>query len=167
VKAVREHRRHGSERPMTIAKSSNQTIAGQIKDLAALDLEPLRAEWRRRWGDPPSLRSRELLARAFAHKLQAEAFGDLPAAIQRRTSELAKQFIADRGFTPQAATALLPGSSLIREWQGKRHEVAVVADGFVYQGQKFGSLSKVAHFITGTKWNGPAFFGLKRRGSSA
>ena len=75
--------------------------------------------------------------------------------------------MADRSFTPQAATSLLPGSSLIREWQGKRHEVGVVAGGFIYQGEAFRSLSKVAHHITGTKWNGPVFFGLKRRGTSA
>ncbi len=75
--------------------------------------------------------------------------------------------MADRGFAPQAAATLLPGSSLIREWQGKRHEVAVVADGFIYQGEKFRSLSRVAHHITGTKWNGPVFFGLKRKAASA
>ncbi len=96
---------------------------------------------------------------ALAHRLQVEAFGDLPAYLQRRAADLAKRFMADRGFTPQATATLLPGSSLIREWQGKRHEVAVVADGFLYQGEKFRSLSKVAHHITGTKWNGPVFFG--------
>lgn len=152
---------------MAIAKSHEQTIAAKTMDLAASDLESLRTAWRHRWGEPPRFRSRELLARAFAHRLQIDVFGDLPAPTQRRIAELGKQFLADRSFVPQAATTLLPGSSLIREWQGKRHEVAVVADGFLYQGEKFGSLSKVAHHITGTKWNGRAFFGLKRKGASA
>ncbi len=151
---------------MSIIKSPNQTIACDVTS-ATLDLEHLRAEWRRRWGEPPKFRSRDTLARALAHRIQVEAFGDLPASVQRRAADLAQRFMADRSFTPQAAATLLPGSSLIREWQGKRHEVAVTADGFLYQGEKFRSLSRVAHHITGTKWNGPVFFGLRRKGASA
>ena len=152
---------------MSNKKPTIKTIESEVMGITALDLESLRAGWRRRWREPPHYRSRELLARAFAHRLQAEASGDLPASVQRHASDLAQRFMADRGFVPQAATTLLPGSSLIREWQGKRHEVAVVADGFVYQGEKFRSLSRVAHHITGTKWNGPVFFGLKHKGASA
>jgi hypothetical protein len=152
---------------MSNAKPTITSVASEVRGIAALDLESLRAEWRRRWGEPPSFRSKELLARALAHKLQAEVFGDLSAPVKRRAADLAQRFMADRSFMPPAAATLLPGSSLIREWQGKRHEVAVVADGFLYQGGKFRSLSKVAHHITGTKWNGPVFFGLKRKGASA
>jgi hypothetical protein len=152
---------------MSRIKLQKQPIASDLESIAGLDLEQLRAEWRRRWGGPPKFRSRDSMVRVLAHRLQVEAFGDLPACLQRRAADLAKRFMADRGFTPQAAATLLPGSSLIREWQGKRHEVAVAADGFLYQGQKFRSLSKVAHHITGTKWNGPVFFGLKRKGASA
>jgi len=147
---------------MSKSAPTTLTIASDIKAIASVDLESLRAQWRHRWGEPPGFRSRELLARARAHKIQVDAFGDLPATVQRRVADLAQRFLADRGFVPPAASTLLPGSSLIREWQGQRHEVVVVADGFVYQGGKFGSLSKVAHHITGTKWNGPVFFGLKR-----
>ena len=146
---------------------TNPNLAAEISALADLGLDALRAEWCQRWGSPPLYHSRECLTRAFAHKLQVEAFGDLSTILQRRASELAERFMADRHFIPPAATALLPGSSLIREWQSKRHEVAVADDGFVYQGVKFRSLSKVAHHITGTKWNGPAFFGLKRKGAAA
>ena len=152
---------------MSNKKPTNKTIESEVMGITTLDLESLRARWRHRWGEPPHYRSRELLARAFAHRLQAEASGDLPAAVQRHASDLAQRFMADRGFAPEVAKTLLPGSSIIREWQGKRHEVAVVADGFVYQGEKFHSLSRVAHHITGTKWNGPMFFGLKRKGASA
>ena len=63
--------------------------------------------------------------------------------------------------------ALKPGSSLVREWGGARHEVAVTEEGFSYQGRVFGSLSQVAGHITGTKWNGPVFFGLKPRGKAS
>jgi len=152
---------------MPAAKPLDQTIAAEVGSVAVLDLPSLRAKWRRRWGEPPRFRSRELMARALAHRLQVEAFGDLPSPIQRRAKDLAERFMADRSFTPATATALLPGSSLIREWRGARHEVAVLADGFLYKGEMFGSLSRVAHRITGTKWNGPVFFGLKRRGKAA
>ena len=152
---------------MSNKKPTIKTIESEVMGIATLDLESLRTGWRHRWGEPPHYRSRELLARAFAHRLQAEASGDLPASVQRHASDLAQRFMADRRFAPEVAKTLLPGSSLIREWQGKRHEVAVVADGFVYQGEKFRSLSRVAHHITGTKWNGPVFFGLKRKAGSA
>jgi hypothetical protein len=153
--------------PMPKTMTSDQGAASDIAGIAVLSLNSLRAEWGRRWGDPPGYRSQELLARAFAHKLQVDATGDLPAAVQRHISELAQRFMSDRGFAPEVAKTLLPGSSIIREWQGTRHEVAVVTDGFVYQGEKFRSLSRIAAYITGTKWNGPVFFGLKRKKASA
>jgi hypothetical protein len=56
-----------------------------------------------------------------------------------------------------------PGSVLIREWKGKSHHVMVLADGFAYDGETFGNLSEIAVLITGTKWNGPRFFGLRAK----
>lgn len=151
---------------MATIKPPNTTIASEIESLAALDLEALRATWRHHWGEAPGYRSRDLLGRALAYKIQAEAFGDLPAPAQRRATELAERFTQDRSFTPSTVRAFMPGSSLIREWHGTRHEVAVIDDGFLYQGAKFRSLSKVAQRITGTKWNGPVFFGMKRKGAA-
>lgn len=142
-------------------------ISEEVRALSLLALEALRAEWRRRWGEPPRFRSRELLARAMAHKIQAAAFGDLAAPMRRKATDYADRFSADRKFTPVAGPHLAPGASLIRERGGVRHEVAVTADGFAYQGQTFGSLSQVAHRITGTKWNGHVFFGLKPRSARA
>jgi hypothetical protein len=139
-------------------------IAGEIQALQRLDLPALRAEWRRRWGDPPKLRSRDQLLRAVAYRVQVDAYGGLPATARRRLAEYAEKFSADRKFTPTPGVALKPGSSLIREWGGQRHEVAVTADGFSYLSEPYRSLSKVAHRITGTKWNGLVFFGLKPRG---
>jgi hypothetical protein len=151
---------------MSNTNGKQETLISEIGNAAAADLESLRTEWRLRWGEPPRYRSRDLLMRAFLYKLQSEASGDLPAQAQRRLADLGRRFMADRSFVPPAANKLLPGSSLIREWQGKRHEVAVVDGGFVYQSETFRSLSSVAHRITGTKWNGPVFFGLKRRAAS-
>ena len=142
-------------------------ISEEVRANAGQPLPALRREWRRRWGDVPKFRSRDLLARAAAHRIQVEAYGELSAPLRRRTVELAERFVADRAYSPLAGGVLKPGSSLIREWGGVRHEVAVTNNGFSYQGQPFRSLSQVAGHITGVKWNGHVFFGLKARGTKA
>ena len=138
-------------------------LAEEVRAFERLDLEALRAEWRRRWGDPPKLRSRELLVYAATYRLQAGIFGDVPARTRRRMSEFARRFVADRSYRPLASPALTVGCSLMREWGGARHEVRIVEDGFNYQGQRFSSLSKVAQHITGAKRSGVLFFGLKEK----
>jgi hypothetical protein len=118
-----------------------------------LGLEELRERWRARFGAPPRLRSPELLALMLAWRLQAEAEGGLD-----RDTRLALR------RPPSARSARIPtgGTRLFREWQGVRHEVIVTADdGFLYQGDRYGSLSQVARRITGARWNGPRFFGLR------
>jgi hypothetical protein len=138
-------------------------IADEVRAMAAMGLPALRAVWRSRWGEPPAFRSRDLLARAMAYRLQAQTFGGPPVSLRRRLEDYGQRFAADRTFTPAPGPALKPGSSLIREWRGVRHEVAVTERGFAYQGESFRSLSQVALRITGTKWNGHVFFGLKGR----
>jgi len=135
-----------------------------IADLSGLSLEGLRARWHDELGGvPPKLRTRELLSLALAYRLQARAHGDLPGPVRRRIAELARRFAADRSYSPALPAALRPGAALIKEWRGVRHEVWVLEDGFNYRGQRFGSLSEVAQHVTGTKWNGQVFFGLKAR----
>jgi hypothetical protein len=138
-------------------------ISEEMPAVTTLSLEELRQEWQRRWDDPPRFRSRDLMARALAYRLQAERQGDLPAALRRRVVELAKQFSADRNYSPKPGHDLKPGTAFIREWQGVRHEMAVTENGFSYLGEEYRSLSKVASVITGSKWNGRLFFGLTER----
>ena len=138
-------------------------ISEEVRAVALLDLPGLRSAWLERWGEVPKFRSRDMLARAMAYKIQVEAFGDLPALLKRKAAEYAAKFAADRRFTPAPGPNLKPGSSLVREWKGVRHEVAVTEEGFAYLGRSYRSLSKVAQAITGTKWNGLVFFGLKSR----
>ncbi len=140
-----------------------KTVSQQVQALEALDLTGLRSEWRRRWGDPPALRSRELMVHAAAHRLQVEAFGDLDAPTRRRLAELGRRFTDDRSFRPTPGPQLTPGCSLIREWGGARHEVKVLEEGFTYNGQAFSSLSRIAGHITGAKRSGVLFFGLKAK----
>lgn len=152
---------------MTTAETKVARISDEVRAVARLGLPQLRAAWRAKWGEPPRFRSRDLMARAMAHRLQAEALGDLPAPLKRRVAEYAERFAADRRFTPVQGPNLKPGSSIIREWGGARHEVAVTIDGFSYLGEAYRSLSQVALKITGTKWNGPVFFGLRPREGAA
>ena len=140
-----------------------EELEQEAQALARLDLEGLRAEWRRRWGAPPKLRSRELMAYATTYRLQADAIGDLPAPTRRKLAELGRRFAEDLAYRPVAGPNLTLGCSLIREWGGARHEVKVVEDGFSYLGQRFSSLSAVAQHITGAKRSGVLFFGLKEK----
>jgi len=139
--------------------------AGQLPSgLEAMSLDELRSAWAQHLGGaPPRLRAHELMALSLAYRLQARAQGDLAGPLKRRCAELARKFSEDAKYTPKPGPALKPGSSVIKEWRGVRHEVRVLEDGFSYAGERFGSLSEVAQRITGTKWNGHVFFGLKAR----
>ena len=135
-----------------------------LASLTAMDIEALRAVWRGRLDEPPPVRSTDILRRSLAETLQIEASGQ-SVALDKRLSRAASQHRA--GKKPRLRTSTFqPGSTLIREWQGVRHEVEVRPDGYVWQGQRHASLSKVARLITGVRWNGPRFFGL-REGASA
>lgn len=127
-------------------------ITEEVRALAALDLQGLRDEWRKRYGEPPRMRSRELLARLLAWRIQAAAFGGLDAT----TIKLLK---SDK--LPPQRPILSAGTRLTRDWQGRHHEVDVLEKGFRYNGADYRSLSEVARIITGTRWNGLRFFGLR------
>ena len=130
----------------------SDAITEEVRALERLDLEGLRAEWRRRYGPPPRLRSSDLLARLLAWRIQAEAFGGLDTETR---SALFRQSL------PIAAPRLSAGVQIVREWRGATYTVDVVQGGFRWNGQTYGSLSQVAQAITGVKWNGPRFFGLR------
>lgn len=125
-------------------------VEAQVRALEPLDLEGLRQVWRERYGVPPELRSPDLLRRWLAWRIQAEALGGLDAETRRRLSGRSA-----------AAPKMQPGTRLVREWKGEPHEVVVSAQGFTYGGATHRSLSEIAREITGARWNGPRFFGLR------
>ena len=129
------------------------SLEDDVRALEAMGLEPLRAEWRRRFGAPPGLRSVDLLRRLLAWRIQADAYGDLDADLRRRLRATTTPRPIDQ--------RIRPGSRVAREWQGQRYEVDVVEGGFVHAGARYESLSQIARVITGTRWNGPRFFGLR------
>jgi hypothetical protein len=136
--------------------------------LPILDSTALRAEWRRLYGtEAPARIGRDLLIGALAYRLQEQALGGLRPELRRRLRNIVAEVERGGEVTVTAAPRLKPGTRLLRDWQGRTHEVLVRGDGFVWQQTEYRSLSQIARAITGTRWSGPVFFGLKSRTSSA
>lgn len=133
------------------SSSRKKQAAAAVVQLIDMTLANLREEWQRRYGPPPKHRAADLLRRVLAWRIQADAFGDLDAPTRRMLS---------KGEDVLRLSAQ-PGMRLAREWAGRRYEVVVIESGVVFEGQTFGSLSEVARHITGRRWNGPRFFGLR------
>jgi hypothetical protein len=145
------------------------SLADTIAHLRGLDLNGLRARWRTVMGRAaPHHLPRHLLFAIIAYRVQAELFGDLDA----QTSRFLKSLGGDQsdGEVKRLTEALdrgrrelVPGTVLAREWNGHSHRVMVTRDGFSWEGRTYDSLSRIALAITGTRWNGPRFFGLRDR----
>src|SRR5579875_210058 len=136
-----------------LANRTEASLATEVRALAELNLEALRAAWSERIGSPPPpLRSPDHLRRLLAWRLQSEALGGLDPDTRRALAVSGKA---------QAAPALPVGSQVMREWRGEEHAVEVRAEGLLYRGSLFRSLSEIARTITGVRWNGPRFFGLR------
>lgn len=130
----------------------NAATASAVAAIAIMSLAELRNEWERRYGAAPRHRSGDLLRRVLAWRVQADVFGGLDATTRK---------ILQREDLPLRITAPA-GMRLAREWAGRTHEVVVIESGIVYEGKTWGSLSEVARHITGMRWNGPRFFGLRQ-----
>jgi hypothetical protein len=109
---------------------------------------------------PPRGLTKDIVARMIAYRIQEEAFGGLDKETIKLLDRLAR---GDK--TNELNRRLKPGTVLVREYQGERHTVTVVPDGFLWQDKTYSSLSTIAQLITGTKWNGPRFFGLRVPGA--
>jgi Protein of unknown function (DUF2924) len=147
--------------------STKTSVETEIAHLRGLDLRGLRSRWQSVFRRPaPAHLTRHLLFAVIAYRLQAERYGDLDhATLQVLDRTVAKEtgpaMSARLASFDRKRTELTPGTVLIREWDRQSQRVTVMADGFAWNGQTYDSLSKVAFAITGTKWNGPRFFGLR------
>jgi hypothetical protein len=148
-----------------------EALDNEIARLRGLDLVDLRARWHTVFGRraPPHL-PRHLLFRILAYRLQADRLGDLDADSRRLLDRIGSvpsqgidRLLADR---KRSRTELKPGTLLTREWDGHMQRVMVLADGFSWNDKTYPSLSKVAFAITGSRWNGPRFFGLRDKSAS-
>jgi len=137
-------------------------VQARLDHLPNLNKAHLISLWQQLFKTPPPRQvRRELLIRILAYKIQEQAYGGLSADAQRRLRELARKFATDPDMEIEAPQRIKPGTRLTREWQGKSHHVTVLEQGYSYAGKRYSSLSQIARLITGTRWNGPLFFGLR------
>ena len=139
----------------TIALKGLEFMQAQLEELKTLNREQLANRWQICFGVPaPHLCRTPLMRQAISWHLQTNALGGLSLLEKRQIQS---------GSSNQNTSASI-GSRLIRVWQGKTHQVTVLADGYLYENQTWKSLSSIAKQITGTPWSGPVFFGLKKAG---
>jgi Protein of unknown function (DUF2924) len=147
--------------------STSISVEDEIAHLRGLDLKGLRSRWQSVFQKPaPDHLTRHLLFTVIAYRLQADRFGDLDHPTKQMLNgmiakEAGPAISAHLASFDQKRAKLTPGTVLVREWDRQSQRVMVLADGFAWNGQNYDSLSKVAFAITGTRWNGPRFFGLR------
>lgn len=141
--------------PATLFEQKGAQLVAHLSAIESMDLAGLRLLWSKQFGTPPALRSIDLMRLTLSWRLQARVHGALDAGMRRRLRRPTK---AD----PQSAIDLPVGTKLKREWQGRSYVIEVTAQGFCWDDTTFASLSAVASAITGTNWNGPRFFGLRK-----
>ena len=135
-------------------------LDAEIAQLRGLDLAALRGRWLAVFGRlTPAQLPKHLVFRMLAYRLQADRFGDLDQESQRLLDGAAPEKVATQ--RKRQVASLRPGTMLGREWNGQMHRVAVLAEGFAWNGNTYRSLTSVAVAIAGTRWNGPRFFGLR------
>src|ERR1700686_5492748 len=148
-------------------RTTKTSVEDEIAHLRGLELGGLRARWQSVFQRPaPAHLTRHPLFAVIAYRIQADRFGDLDQATRQvldRTiaKETGPVMSARLASFDRKGTELTPGTVLVREWERQSQRVMVMADGFAWNGETYDSLSKVAFAITGTKWNGPRFFGLR------
>ncbi|MBF0130238.1 MAG: DUF2924 domain-containing protein [Alphaproteobacteria bacterium] len=140
------------------------TILARVAALNSAPTADLKALWQELNGSEPPPWNRRFLESRLAYRIQELAYGGLKPETIRRLDALADELDGGAKRRPVAnlgANRPIAGTRLIREWQGTEHQVTVLDDGFEYQGRPYRSLSAIARAITGTRWNGLLFFGLK------
>jgi hypothetical protein len=138
-------------------------LKAEIGRLPNLSLLELRNRWKALFGQPaPKSLRRNFLARAAAYQMQVEAYGGLSVTIKRRLREIANAVRNGDANALLGSSRIKTGTQMIRQWQNATHTVTALAEGFEWNGRTYKSLSAVANAITGTNWNGFAFFGIKR-----
>jgi hypothetical protein len=151
-----------------IAAIPRDQVLGRLAALQTATAEDLRQQWWMLFGKPPPGFNRGYLVSRLAYRIQELAYGGLKPETRARLEALGEQL--DGGNVVlrriRADSRPLPGTQLIREYDGVQHVVTVRADDFEFEGRSYRSLSAIARHITGTRWNGWTFFGLKGRGEA-
>ena len=139
-------------------------ISAKLEQLPRMRTAKLRGLWQELFDKPvhPKLR-RDLMIPILAYRIQENAYGGLKPSTRKRLQKLAEELERDPKAQLQPNQQIKTGTKLLRQWQGKTHNVMVLDDGFDYRNKRYESLSEIARQITGTRWSGPLFFGLKQR----
>lgn len=124
-----------------------------VAALPTMELDAIRETWRKHFAEPPPLRSVDTMRLMLGWRLQARTHGGIDKATRQKLKR--------RGTIAAEGLHLGAGTKLLREWQGQIYEILVEEEGFRWDGKVYASLSAVAMAITGTRWNGPRFFGLR------
>jgi Protein of unknown function (DUF2924) len=139
----------------------------EIAHLCDLDLAELKRRWLTLYACPvPKFFRREHLIRAVAHRMQVAAYGDLKPTTRRLLRTIVDAVRAGNEEGIGIVPRIKPGTKLVRTWQDKTYIVLARDEDFEWQGTRYRSLSEVARAITGTRWNGLVFFGVKARPAS-
>ena len=150
------------------AQATDPAVEAELDRLAVMPIAQLRIRYCEVFRtDPPKAFGPDLLRRSIAHRIQEKAYGGLPASTRRLLDQLVKAAMAKPNGRLELPRRIKPGSELVRTWKGKSYRVMVMADGFAHDGKTFASLSEIASEITGTRWNGPRFFGLRSAANKA
>jgi hypothetical protein len=145
-----------------VTAAALEQLMADLASLPHLSFKQLKRQWQDLYGNqPPQRISRELLMRAIAYRLQERLFGGLKPATRRMLERLGEDLAARRPMRIAQLRQHGSGTVLVREWRGISHRVTLVEQGALYGGKHYGSLSEVARVITGTRWSGPLFFGLR------
>lgn len=151
----------------------SSSIVKQIAGLQRLSVPDLKQRWRDLFGTEAPAYNRAFLTKRLAYRLQELTHGGLSAGTQAKMKDILREAgLTEDGLMPGTGRPLkrsgdrpIVGTRLVRMWREDRHEVTVIEGGYEYQGRRYRSLSAIAQSITGTHWNGRAFFGLSDKRS--
>jgi hypothetical protein len=139
-----------------------EALVAEIAGLSKLSIDELRERWNTMYGRAPSGEiGRSFLTRAIAYRLQEQAYGGLKSSTRRLLVRVAEGTTTGNSPKKPQVRIAQSGTILIREWQGNAHRVTMLDDGVSFNGKRYRSLSEVAREITGSRWSGPRFFGLR------
>ena len=159
----------GTQPTPTIPAIPPTDVLGRLAALATMATPDLRQQWRDLFGTEPPPYNQKFLRNRLAYRVQELAYGGLKPSTIARLEALGEQLDGGNITIRRIRADMKPivGTTLVREYQGVEHRVTVRSDDYEYQGRAFRSLSSIARAITGTRWNGLVFFGLKNRRGAA
>src|SRR6266436_4867951 len=147
-----------------VSDIKSEKLAQELKDLETRGDDELKNRWRSLYGTtPPQKIHRSLLIAAIAHRIQENALGPLKSSVRRHLLQAADDQALPRPSPHHPSLRPKAGTVLVRDWGGVTHQVKVLEDGILFRSKRYKSLSEVARVITGSRWSGPLFFGLKIR----